>query len=80
MRHVGYSPSDFWAEETSYKDFLNRDQMGQLVLLAHTHNHFMLKYDKYTTTRSVWDQVKEDLGGTTITRLRQLQMNFDRFV
>ncbi|KAL5731410.1 hypothetical protein ACHQM5_004141 [Ranunculus cassubicifolius] len=40
----------------------------------------MLKYERLDTARAVWERVREDLGGTTVTRLRQLQMNFDKFI
>lgn len=80
MRQARQSLVDFRLEESAYKDTLNRDQLGRVVLLAHMCNDYMLKYEKYTIAKSVWDQVKEDFGGTTVTRLRQFQMNFDWFI
>ena len=39
----------------------------------------MLRFEKHRSTLAIWDAVKVQYGGTSITRLRQLTLKFDAY-
>lgn len=78
-RDPGQSMAEFRAAQQAYVDFKRKDNIGRIVLLYHMQNDYMIKYESLPTTKAIWDAVTADLGGTTVTRLRQLQMNFEKF-
>ena len=39
----------------------------------------MLRFERYCSAQAVWDAVKVQYGGTSITRLRQLTLKFDGY-
>lgn len=53
--------------------------MVSVVLLGTIMNDYMPKHERYDTSKEVQYHVKLDPGETTVTLLRQLQMDFDRF-
>ena len=39
----------------------------------------MLRFEKHRSTLAIWDAVKVQYGGTSISRLRQLTLKFDAY-
>ena len=56
-----------------------KDKAARITLLSCMSNNLLLRFERYRTTRELWQAVQLQYGGTSTTRLRQLTIKFDGY-
>ena len=78
INEVMVEPADD-KDKPAYMAWKKKDKAARIVLLSTMSNDIMLRFEKYRNTKTLWDAVKFQYGGTSITRLRQLTLKFDGY-
>ncbi|KAL5731755.1 hypothetical protein ACHQM5_004455 [Ranunculus cassubicifolius] len=63
----------------TYISFKEKERIARILILSSMRNDLMLRFEKHKSPKSLWDDVKLQLGGTPATRRRQLMLNFNLF-
>ena len=63
----------------AYNSWKKKSRSARIILLSCMRNDLMLRFECHNTAKELWDAVKRNYGGTTVTRRRQLQMRFDSY-
>ena len=63
----------------TYHAYKRKDRVAHILLLSSMRNDIMLCFERHCLAQTVWDVVKVQCGGTSITRLYQLTIKFDGY-
>ena len=63
----------------AYQAYKRKDRVVRILLLSSMRNDIMLRFERHRSAQAVWDVVKVQYGGTSITRLCQLTLKFDGY-
>ncbi|KAJ4744662.1 Gag-Pol polyprotein [Rhynchospora pubera] len=61
------------------EEFKKKDRAARITLLSSMSNDVLLRFERYRTTKELWDAVKLQYGDTSTTRLRQLTLRLDGY-
>ena len=63
----------------AYQAYKRKDRVARILMLSSMKNDLMLRFERHRSVQAVWDVVKVQYGGTSITRLCQLTLKFDGY-
>ena len=63
----------------AYQAYKHKDCVARILLLSNMRNGVMLRFERHHSAQAVWDAVKVQYGGTSITKHRQLTLKFDGY-
>ncbi|KAL0311684.1 UNVERIFIED_CONTAM: hypothetical protein Scaly_2917200 [Sesamum calycinum] len=67
-------------ELDTYNKWLEQDISARFTMLSCMHNNMIREYEKYPTTKELWEVLKVAYGSTSATRLRALTLRFNQYV
>jgi hypothetical protein len=65
--------------QTAYTAWKEKDRVARITLLSSMSNDLLMRFERFRTSKALWDAVKLEFGGTSTTRLRQLTLKFDGY-
>uniref|UniRef100_A0A2N9HH17 Integrase catalytic domain-containing protein n=1 Tax=Fagus sylvatica TaxID=28930 RepID=A0A2N9HH17_FAGSY len=61
----------------AYQSWFKKDRSTRFTMLSSIHDDLIREYEAFQNAKDMWDQLKFDCGGTSITRLRSLVLKFE---
>ena len=65
--------------QAAYTAWKEKDRVARITLLSSMSNDLLMRFERFRTSKALWDAVKLEFGGTSTTRLRQLTLKFDGY-
>ncbi|GAV75312.1 UBN2_2 domain-containing protein [Cephalotus follicularis] len=62
-----------------FETWSKKDHCARFTLLSCMHGDLISAYEHCATAKEMWDQLRFDLGGTSVTRLRSLVLKFEMY-
>ncbi|GAV72298.1 UBN2_2 domain-containing protein, partial [Cephalotus follicularis] len=62
-----------------FETWSKKDRYARFTLPSCMHDDLIGAYEHYATAKKMWDQLRFDFGGTSVTRLRSLVLKFEMY-
>ncbi|GAV85452.1 UBN2_2 domain-containing protein [Cephalotus follicularis] len=63
----------------AFETWSKKDRYARFTLLSCMHDDLIGAYEHCATAKEMWDQLRFDFGGTSVTRLRSLVLKFEMY-
>ena len=71
--------AQFRRDLTAYNAWKRKDSTARGILISLMNDDLVYEYLQYQTAHAMWVALRENFGGTTVSKLRQLTIKFDSY-
>ena len=66
-------------DRQAYQSWLKKDHCVHFTMLSSMHDDLISEFEEHATAHALWDALKLKFGGTSTTRLRNLNIKFESY-